>query len=115
MKTKKLLGMLSAGLLVSATLMSGAIAKLPAPSDEAKAKADEAKVKAAEGAKKESELLTKYQDSVAAKYAIKLKAEGKEFKPTPIPIPVVAAPAPAVSAAPVVAASTAVPPIKPSK
>jgi hypothetical protein len=73
-------------------------AKLPAPSAEAKVKADEAKAKAAETAKVEAELLAKYQDTVASKYAVKLKAEGKEFKPTVIPAP---APAVAVPATPV--------------
>jgi hypothetical protein len=51
--------------------------------------------------------LAKYQDSVASKYAGKLKAEGKEFKPTPIPAPAAAvapaAPAVAVTAAPAAA------------
>jgi hypothetical protein len=71
---------------LSLALMGAPIqAKLPAPSAEAKVKADEAKAKAAETAKVEAELLSKY--------AVKLKAEGKEFKPTAIP-----APAPAVAA-----------------
>lgn len=45
-----------------------ASAKLPAPTEEQKAKAEEAKAKAAEGAKKEAELLTKSQERVAEHY-----------------------------------------------
>jgi len=79
--------------------MSGAWAKLPAPSEEAQAKAAEAKVKAAENAKMESELLGKTQDRVAEKYIADQKAKGVIVKPTPIvpPAPPAAvAPAPAV-------------------
>jgi hypothetical protein len=93
-----------------------AYAKLPAPSAEAKVKAEEAKAKAAENAKKESELLAKYQDSVAEKYSAKLKSEGKEFKPTVIPAPVVAAaPSAAVVAAPSAPVAPAVPAVAPKK
>lgn len=45
-----------------------ASAKLPPPSDEAKAKAAEAKAKADEAAKKDAENLGKAQDRVAAHY-----------------------------------------------
>lgn len=90
-----------------AVLAGPAVAKLPAPpplNDEQKAKAEEAKLKAAEAAKRESELLAKWQDIAAQKYAAKLKAEGKEFKPTPIAAPAAApaaaAPAPAMAAVP---------------
>jgi hypothetical protein len=55
-------------ILALTVAMSGAWAKLPAPSEEAQAKAAEAKVKAAENAKMESELLGKTQDRVAQKY-----------------------------------------------
>lgn len=85
--------------------MSGAWAKLPAPSEEAQAKAAEAKVKAAETAKAEGELLGKTQDRVAEKYIKEQKAKGVIVKPTPIPPPApLAAPAappaaPATSAA----------------
>lgn len=51
-----------------------AYAKLPPPSEEAKAKAAEAKAKAAEGAKKAGELLGKAQDRVAERYK---KEKGK--------------------------------------
>ncbi|MFN7086144.1 MAG: hypothetical protein ACK4N4_05920 [Burkholderiales bacterium] len=45
-----------------------AYAKLPPPSEEAKAKAAEAKAKADEAAKKQAELLGKAQDRVAERY-----------------------------------------------
>ena len=49
--------------LMAGTLACGvASAKLPAPSEEQKAKAAEAKAKADEAAKRETELLGKYQD-----------------------------------------------------
>jgi hypothetical protein len=86
--------------------MSPVAAKLPAPSEEAKAKAEEAKVKAAENAKKDADLLSKYQDDIALKYAAKLKAEGKEFKPTPLPA---AVPTPAPVAPATVTSSIAAP------
>ena len=73
------------------------LAKLPAPSEEQKAKAEEAKGKAAEAAKKDAELLTKSQDRVATRYIQEQKAKGVTVKPTPI---VAAAPAPAAPAAP---------------
>jgi hypothetical protein len=98
--------------------MAPAAAKLPAPSEEAKAKAEEAKAKAAENAKKDADLLSKYQDDVAAKYGAKLKAEGKEFKPTALPpaapMPTAGAPAAVTSAiaAPAAASSAAVTPKK---
>jgi hypothetical protein len=85
--------------LGSLAFASVASAKLPvaAPTPESIAKADEAKAKAADAAKKESELLAKYQDDVAGKYAAKLRSEGKEFKPTPIALPA----APTATAAPI--------------
>ncbi|MBK7463836.1 MAG: formate dehydrogenase [Betaproteobacteria bacterium] len=84
--------------------MSGAWAKLPAPSEEAQAKAAEAKVKAAENAKMESELLGKTQDRVAQKYIVDQKAKGVIVKPTPI-----APPAPPAAVPPVPTAGAAVP------
>ena len=69
-----------------------ALAKLPPLSDEQKEKAAEAATKAADTAKKEAELLGKAQDRTAEKYAVRLKADGKEFKPTPIAAPAPAAP-----------------------
>ena len=69
-----------------------ALAKLPPISDEQKEKAAEAAAKAADTAKKEAELLGKAQDRTAEKYAVRIKAEGREFKPTPIVAPAAAAP-----------------------
>ena len=94
--------------------MSGAWAKLPAPSEEAQAKAAEAKVKAAENAKMESELLGKTQDRVAQKYIGDQKAKGVIVKPTPIapPAPPAAVPPAATAgaaAAPAPAAPVAAP------
>ena len=86
--------------------MSGAWAKLPAPSEEAQAKAAEAKVKAAENAKMESELLGKTQDRVAQKYIGEQKAKGVIVKPTPIAPP---APPAAVPPAPTAGAAAPAP------
>ena len=74
-----------------------AFAKLPPPSEEAKAKAEEAKGKAADAAKKDGELLGKSQDRTADRYIKSQKAKGVVVKPTPI---AAAAPAPAPAAAP---------------
>jgi hypothetical protein len=73
-------------------------AKLPPPSEEAKAKAEEAKAKAAETAKKDAEALGKSQDQVAERYIRLMKEKGVEVKPTPIAAP--APPAPAAAPAP---------------
>lgn len=58
--------------IIAALLIGGVIgvasAKLPAPTDEQKAKAAEAKAKAAEAAKKGDELLSKSQDRTAEYY-----------------------------------------------
>ena len=86
-------------ILATAAWAGFVFAKLPPPSDDAKAKAAEASAKAAEVAKKEAELLSKYQDLTAAKYGARLKAEGKEFKPWVAPAaPPAAAAVPAASA-----------------
>ncbi len=89
-------------------------AKLPAPSDEAKAKAAEAAAKAAWGGKVEAYKLCKSMDATAAHYYAQAKKAGKDVKPpsatapcadpgpfvfTP-PAAAPAAPAPAVAAAP---------------
>lgn len=83
-------------------------AKLPPPSEEAKAKAEEAKAKAAESAKKDGELLATAQDRVAASYIKAQKAKGVIVKPTPI----VAAAPPAAAPAAAVAAKPAAPAVK---
>jgi len=68
-----------------------AMAKLPALSDEAKAKAAEAAAKAAWTGKLEAYQLCKSQDKVAAGYYKTAKAAGKETKP-PTPAPACADP-----------------------
>lgn len=93
-------------LLVALTALSfGAFAKLPALTDEQKAKAEEAKAAAAEKAKAESEQLGKAQDHVADKYIKEQKAKGVIVKPTPIPPPPPAAAAPVPAPAPAQAAA----------
>jgi hypothetical protein len=70
-----------------------ALAKLPALSDEAKAKAAEAAAKAAWTGKVDAYQLCKVQDQVAASYFKTAKAAGKETKP-PTPAPACADPGP---------------------
>jgi len=62
-------------------LSTAALAKLPAPSDEVKAKAAEAAAKAAWSGKVDAYLFCKAQDKVAAHYYKTAKAENKETKP----------------------------------
>lgn len=61
------ISMLAAALLIGCAF-GIASAKLPAPSEEQKAKAAEAKAKAAEGAKRQAELLGKSQDRAVERY-----------------------------------------------
>ncbi len=104
---------LSLATLLLASLFSvSAMAKLPAPSDEAKAKAAEAAAKTAHGNKVADYQLCKSREKVAAHYYKTAKATGKPTTPpvaTPAcadPGPYVAAPAaPAVAAAPAPAAA----------
>jgi hypothetical protein len=95
-------------LVASAVSMTAlnAMAKLPAPSDEAKAKAAEAAAKTAHAGKMDGYLLCKYQDKTAASYYKSAKAAGKETKPAAT-LPPCADPGPFVyvPAAPVAAAS----------
>ena len=95
--------------LTLALAFGAAQAKLPAPSDEAKAKAAEAAAKTAHGNKVASFQLCKSMDRVAQVYRDGAKKAGKDVKPateTPAcadPGPFVYAPpgsAPAVAAAP---------------
>jgi hypothetical protein len=105
-------------------LLSSAWAKLPAPSDEAKAKAAEAAAKTAWSGKVEAFKLCKSMDSVATGYFAQAKKDGKDVKPAaatsalcrpgsvclharrhlprrpPQPLPRLPAAAPAVAAAP---------------
>lgn len=99
-------------------------AKLPAPSDEAKAKAAEAAAKTAHGNKVADFQLCKSQDRVAAAYHAQAKKAGKDLKPTATaacadPGPFVytppapaAAPAAAVAQAPAAAPAAAPAPKK---
>ena len=67
-------------LLVS-SVSSVAFAKLPAPSDEAKAKAAEISAKTAWSGKVDIYLLCKWQDKIAAGYYKTAMAAGKDIKP----------------------------------
>jgi outer membrane lipoprotein-sorting protein len=90
-------------LILALTLASaGAWAKLPPPSEEAKAKAEEAKALAAERAKVEAEQLANAQNRVAEAFIRQQKAKGIIVTPTPIAPP--AQPAAAPAAAPVASA-----------
>jgi hypothetical protein len=104
--SKRLLS-LAAGL--AAALLAGSVmAKLPAPSDEAKAKAAEAAAKTAHGNKVAAYELCKTMDRVAAGYYAQAKKDGKTVAP-PVATPACADPGPFVytPAAPAVAAATA--------
>jgi len=103
-------------LLLAGVVLGGAVwAKLPALSDEAKAKAAEAAAKTAWAGKVDAFQLCKAQDQVAAHAARTAKAAGKPAKPatatppcadpgpfvyTPAPAAAPAAAAPAAPAAP---------------
>lgn len=66
---------------VAALVLTGAaLAKLPAPSDEAKAKAAETAAKTAHGGKVEAYLLCKSQDKVAARTNKAAKPAAKDSK-----------------------------------
>ncbi|MCL4747638.1 MAG: hypothetical protein KJZ83_19820 [Burkholderiaceae bacterium] len=58
-----------------------AIAKLPPPSDEAKAKVAQAQEKAAAAGKVQAELLGKWQDIAVQKYTAKMKESAAGAKP----------------------------------
>lgn len=93
---------------VLALLAATASAKLPPPSDEAKAKAAEAAAKAAHGNKVADFQLCKSREKAAAHYYKSAKAAGKETRP-PMDTPACADPGPYVPAAPVAAAPAAAP------
>lgn len=98
-------------LILALTVASaGAWAKLPPPSEEAKAKAEEAKAKAAETAKLEAEQLANAQNRVAEAFIRQQKAKGITVKPTPIAPPAPPAAAVPATAAPVAAAPAAAAP-----
>ena len=69
--------------LILAVLSATAFAKLPAPSEEAKAKAEEAKAKTAHTAKVDGYLLCKSQDKVAAHVQKTNKAKVGKPESTP--------------------------------
>ena len=98
-------------ILVLTSLMAAgaAMAKLPALSDEAKAKADESKAKAAWGDKVAAYRLCLSQEKVVAHY---LKTKGADMKP--MPAPPCADPGPYVSAAAAAPAATPAPAAQPA-
>ena len=124
MKKLSLLATISATSCVLIALTStAALAKLPAPSDEAKAKAAEAAAKTAWNGKVDGFLLCKSQDKAAAYYYKTAKSPKPAAAMPPCadpgpfvyPLPVAAAPAVAAPAAAAVAAAVvpAVPAKKP--
>ena len=92
--------------LMLALIASAALAKLPPPSDEAKAKAEEAKAKAAHTGKVEAYALCKSQDKVAAHVQKTNKAKAGK----PVATPACADPGPFVYTPPAPAAVTAAAP-----
>ncbi len=97
---------------------SAVLAKLPAPSDEAKAKSAEAAAKTAHGDKVAGFQLCKSQDQVAAHYVAWAKGAGKEAKPATATPPCVdpgpfVYPPPAAASAPVAPVAAAPAAVKP--
>jgi len=94
--------------LATALCTSAAVAKLPPPSEGAKAKAAEAAAKTAWSGKVEAYQLCRSQDTVAAAYFADMKKAGKDAK-QPVATPACADPGPFVyaplAAAPAAAAS----------
>jgi hypothetical protein len=72
---------LALGCAVAALACLPALAKLPAPSDDAKAKAAEAAAKTAHGNKVANFQLCKSMDAVAVSYFGQAKKDGKAVKP----------------------------------
>ena len=107
--------LISLATLVLASLFSvAAMAKLPAPSDEAKAKAAEAAAKTAHGNKVADFQLCKSREKVAAHYYKTAKASGKPTNP-PVATPACADPGPFVAAAPAAPATVAAAPAAAAK
>jgi len=107
--------LISLATLVLASLFSvAAMAKLPAPSDEAKAKAEEAAAKTAHGNKVADFQLCKSREKVAAHYYKTAKASGKPTNP-PVATPACADPGPFVAAAPAAPAAVAAAPAAAAK
>ena len=102
--------LISLAALALASLFSlSAMAKLPAPSDEAKAKAAEAAAKTAHSNKVADFQLCKSREKVAAHYYKTAKASGKPTNP-PVATPACADPGPYVAAAPAAPAAVAAAP-----
>jgi hypothetical protein len=107
--------LISLATLVLASLFSvSAMAKLPAPSDEAKAKAAEAAAKTAHGNKVADFQLCKSREKVAAHYYKTAKASGKPTNP-PVATPACSDPGPFVAAAPAAPAAVAAAPAAAAK
>jgi hypothetical protein len=108
-------GLLAALICASMFALSTASAKLPAPSEEAKAKAAEAAAKTAHGGKVDNYKLCKSMEATAAAYYANAKKAGKETKP-PVATPPCADPGPFVytPAAPTVAAAAPAPAAAPA-
>jgi hypothetical protein len=105
---------ISLATVVLASLFSASVmAKLPAPSDEAKAKAAEAAAKTAHGNKVADFQLCKSREKVAAHYYKTAKATGKQTTP-PVATPPCADPGPFVAAAPAAPAAVAAAGAKPA-
>ncbi|BDI06797.1 hypothetical protein [Sphaerotilus microaerophilus] len=94
--------------LLAAALGSSAIAKLPAPSDEAKAKAAEAAAKTAHGNKTADFQLCKAQDRIAAQHQAAARKAGKDVKPA-VATPPCTDPGPFVYTPPVAASGASAP------
>jgi hypothetical protein len=100
-------------LVAACALASAALAKLPAPSDEAKAKAAEAAAKVAWSGKVDAYQLCRSQERVAAFFFKSAKAAGKEARP-PVETPACADPGAFVYTAPAAATAAAVPAAAPA-
>ena len=100
------------GSIVLGLCATGALAKLPPPSDDAKAKAAEAAAKAAHGNKVAAFQLCKSMDRVAAGYLAHAKKAGKDVKP--VDTPACADPGPFVATPPAAAPAAAQPAAKKS-
>lgn len=93
---------------------SAVLAKLPALSDEAKAKAAEAAAKTAWSGKVDGYLLCKAQDNAAGHFFKTAKAAGKDAKPAAA-TPPCADPGPFVYPPPIAAPAAATPAAEPAK
>jgi hypothetical protein len=100
-------------LVLALGLCTSVWAKLPPPSDEAKAKAAEAAAKTAHGNKVADFQLCKSREKVAAHYYKTAKATGKQTTP-PVATPPCADPGPFVAAAPAAPAAVAAAGAKPA-